>query len=284
MENLNQSIKEKVQVSGLVFDGTTQFHSLAEGLPVISDDNYYDDRRYVTNSMLTKLNQSPNKLADYLKGIKDYSDAFVIGDAVHKGILEPHKLKMAVWNNSMLPSPDQTMRANVNKEWFKKFQADNTDSIILHEKDYNDVMGMIDSINRREEVMQDIRGARYETIALKWVNGIPCKAKADIIKGSTIIDIKTTNNIELNDFKHSCIDYGYFRQAAFYLNMFNADKFKFIVVEKNAPYRVAVYEMSLESINRGWNEIVSLLETYKYYFVDDIFGEKLSVNIIKGTL
>lgn len=279
METLNN-----FQATGFIYNSSNDNHSLAEGLPFINDENYYDDKRYVTNSMLSKLYQSPDKLAAYLSGQKDFNEAFAIGDAVHKGILEPHKLKMAVWDNSMLPSPDQTLRANVNKEWLNKFKEKNTDSIILTSKEYNDVMGMIDSINRREEVMSEIRGAKYETIALKWINGVPCKAKADIIQGSTIIDIKTTNNVELNDFKNSCIDYGYFRQAAFYLNMFNASKFKFIVVEKSAPYRVAMYEMSIESINKGWNEIVSLLETYKYYFVEDLFGERISNNVIKGVL
>ena len=66
----------------------------------------------------------------------------------------------------------------------------------------------------------------------------------------------------------SSYKYGYHRQAAFYMDGFNADEFWFAVVEKEAPYRTGLYQASEEFINNGRREIGELLDRYREYFID----------------
>lgn len=268
-----------------VFNGVTGEDCL-EGMPMINDDNYYDDRSYITNSMLGKLKESPRTLKDYLEGgIGESSKALSMGDALHKGMLEPDKYKtnIAVWDESMFPIVGKTIRTKENREWLNGFKKLNEGKCILKDTEWLEVEAMLESMRSKPEAMQWLDNAVYEQIALAEVDGIPMKSKGDILRNDDwLVDIKSTSDISLESFKESCVKYGYYRQAALYAEMFGKEKFGFLVVEKKAPYKVAFYEMSEESMEQGRKELYALIEAYKYYFVDDPMQFRADEAIIKG--
>jgi hypothetical protein len=272
-----------------VFNGVVEEQSLAEGLPCINDDNYYDDRTYITNSMLGKLKESPVVLRDYLAGGGGISTSSLsMGDAVHKGILEPDKFEtmVKIWSKQDWPEPDKTLRTKSNKEWLDKFKEDNKGMCILEDVEWFQVQGMIESIKKRPEAQEYLKDAVYEQIALAFINGIPVKSKGDIVKidKDWIIDIKTTSNVHIESFKSSCEKYGYYRQAAMYRQMFGSKRFGFLVVENTAPFNVAFYEVSEEKLEEGWKEVIHLIEEYKHYFINDPMQMLIDEAIIKGVL
>ena len=97
-----------------------------------------------------------------------------------------------------------------------------------------------------------------------------------------IIDIKTTSDKSLSSFKSSAYKYGYHRQAAFYLDGFQAKEFIFVVIEKKAPYNVGVYIAGEDFINRGRSEYFELLTIYNDYFLSS--NKKINTYIEKGEL
>lgn len=271
-----------------IFNGVEESHHIV-GMDMINDDNYYDDRSYITNSMLGKLKESPATLKEYLEGGGFLSSsALSIGDAVHKGILEPEKFEtmVKVWDKSEWPEPDKTLRTKANKDWMYNFKEQNKGMCILEDKEFLQVKGMIESILSKPKSKELLSDAEYEQISLAKINGIPVKSKGDIVKtdGEWIIDIKTSSDIRLDAFKESCEKYGYYRQAGMYTKMFKAQRFAFLVVEKKAPYRVAFYEVSQDKLNEGWEEACQLIEQFKYFFREDPLHTRIDESIMEGVL
>jgi hypothetical protein len=271
----------------IIFDGTKEQHALSS-YPVINDDNYYDDRTYITNSMLSMLNQSPQDLRDYLaKTEKEENDAFLYGEIFHKSILEPDKLsnEILVWSESAFPEKGKTLRTKANREWFAKLKAMNPDRLIIKDKDYQVIMNMKKAIESKSMTDELLTQADYESISLCMINGIPMKSKADVVcHNEWIVDLKTTKSVDIDEFKQSCEKYGYYRQAALYCKMFNKQRFGFYAVEKSSPYKVAFYEVSKENLKKGWEDVMTLIEQYKHYFVEDMFQERIDDYVITGTI
>ena len=60
-------------------------------------------------------------------------------------------------------------------------------------------------------------------------------------------------------------NFAYNRQAAFYLDGFNAKEFVFIVIESNAPHQIGIFRCSEDFIESGRQEYIELLEDKKRY-------------------
>ena len=136
---------------------------------------------------------------------------------------------------------------------------------------------------------------------------VDCKSKLDRLivnhdkKTVTIVDLKTTSNqvygtceqlpkklrtgVLIRDwhvtgFMYSCIQYGYYRQLAFYIN---AVKSKYpdytieafiIAVDTKGSYDVAVYKLPTEWLEEGNKEIKNLLSEFKHYKDSNNFNVK----------
>ena len=96
--------------------------------------------------------------------------------------------------------------------------------------------------------------------------GLPFRGKADAKKGRTIIDLKTTANI--NDFDYSAKKYSYDLQAALYLDLFDADDFIFLVVDKRT-LDIGVYNITAGFIDKGLLKLQEATDAYKNYIMSD---------------
>mgnify|MGYP003671886575 CR=1 FL=1 len=274
--------------NNIVFDGIKESKSLP-GMADINDDNYYDDKTYITNSMLGKLADHPETLKAYLEqGIGESSSALSMGDALHKGMLEPEKFNtmIRVWSQADWPEPTKTIRTGVNKQWVWDFKNANKDNCVLEDREFDTVNHCITSFKAKPEAMKWLDDAVYEQIALGVVNGLPMKSKGDILRNDEwLVDIKSTSDISLDAFKMSCNKYGYKRQGAMYRKMFGKKRFGFLIVEKKFPFKVAFYELSDEALLQGERELESLIDEYNYYFKDeDFFADKTKEHVMTGTI
>lgn len=104
---------------------------------------------------------------------------------------------------------------------------------------------MKQSLDADSEITTLIANSDRETVRL-WDDpetGLPCKGKLDAVvmpRQRHLIDLKTTSCKTKHEFEKSIIEYGYDRQAAFYLDsdIGTADYFEFVAVCKIAPYPV----------------------------------------------
>jgi exodeoxyribonuclease VIII len=101
------------------------------------------------------------------------------------------------------------------------------------------------------------------------VTGVECRARPDLIRADGfIVDLKTAADASAEAFQRAAFNYGYHRQAAFYLDAWKlisgeAPKgFIFVVQETEAPYLTAVYVASPAMIEAGRAEIAQDLQRF----------------------
>ncbi|MCB2408902.1 PD-(D/E)XK nuclease-like domain-containing protein [Hymenobacter lucidus] len=91
-----------------------------------------------------------------------------------------------------------------------------------------------------------------------------CKLRADLVapntdRGYTIIDFKTTMARDYNHFLAQCSGYDYDRQAAFYLDALQADRFLLVGVQKVEPFSLFTVEVPLTMLEEGRAKYLRLL-------------------------
>ena len=246
---------------------------LRKELEFLEDAKYYADKEYVTNSMLSLLNKSPQHLQMYFNGVKQETPALNFGKAFHTVVLEPQKVdnEIAIFDG----------RSRRGKVW-EEFLSINEGKTIITESEYNKILLMRKELVTPTETWELIEESEHEVVRIWDMENstekgdiVKCKGKVDCVYTKPIgsknvkvlVDVKTTQDCSPEAFKRTAYRYGYHRQAAFYLYGFNADEFWFAVVEKEAPYRTALYKASEEFIQRGREEISELLNKYTEYFI-----------------
>lgn len=95
------------------------------------------------------------------------------------------------------------------------------------------------------------------------VTGLPLKAKLDLVwKSHTVIDLKTTSATTEAEFRRHWIEYGYDRQAAFYLDAIGAKRFTFVAIQKK-DFRAFAVQVDNNTLNEGRRKYRQILQQIK---------------------
>lgn len=237
----------------------------------------YLTRDGLSNSMLSKIAISPAHFKEYVSNPPKQTEALVFGSLLHCLVLEPDN-----FDRDFAIEPIVNKRTNEGKEILAEFHETNSGKTIVTEEQFNLASILKDKIYEHKKANLLLSGKGENEISLFWEDEdtkIKCKAKLDRIKSDIIIDLKSARSAKPEIFAKQVYDLGYHRQSAFYLNGFKecykkeAKGFVFIVVEKEPPYNVAVYEISELFKEVGKIEISELLQTYKECIeIDNFYG------------
>ena len=237
-----------------------------------SDEVYYSDYSFVTNSQLGLIKRSPATYQYYRENpsVRPVTKALNFGRAFHMCMLEHDKFKKEV-----VVEPDVNKRTKAGKEKYQEFISLHDGMTILSRDEDQSLKGMRNKLTSSVEAMELLSEGLAEQVNV-WNDPdvhVPCKGKADYWNKdrNILVDIKTTQDSSPEGFRSSAYKYGYDRQAAFYLDGFGVDQFWFIVIEKSAPYNMAIYNCSEEFLQGGRNKYKTLLDVYNYYFIQELF-------------
>ena len=231
-----------------------------------SDDEYYADREYLTNSSLKMLNKSPTLFHMWLnkKGENFSSTALEVGKAFHAISLEDKEVFVGY---------EGTRRG---KEYMA-FCENNSDKIVLSKKDADMIYRMNDKLRKCPEACDLMyNGGKAEVPALGEWDGIKIKGKADLVvdvdfSPGFLVDVKTTGS-DLSDFpRQAKYQMNYDQQAAVYCKLFGVKRFYFVVITKSFPYEVGIYECSPDFIARGTEKAQQAIDKYKQLFIQNEF-------------
>ncbi len=222
------------------------------------DDFYYGHlgKHALSSSSLKMILKSP-KTYKYVTKYGDPSSdspALAMGKLIHWMILEPRKIDNLTFVEA------STKGTKVYKE------AKAMHGEVFLNKERSAAERVTDAVLRNEQALRCLHKSEFEVPAVEMIEGLPFRAKADIIQGDTIIDLKTT--ADLSTFKYSADKYGYDLQAYLYTKMFKANDFKFLVVDKGS-LDIGLFETSKEFIARGEAKFNKAIETYKFFFEED---------------
>jgi hypothetical protein len=237
-----------------------------EGEASIPVSVYDDDGLYARNTWLTEILKSP---AHCLNAIKNFDSkktpAMIFGQALHVRLLEPalYPLKVAV-------KPDADGRTNLGKQRLLEFKSEHAGKIHISQEDSHTIEQIAFRVLANENARKLLSDGKPEH-SLFWKDertGVRCKARCDYARfdADAIIDVKTTENASLRAFEKSIYNFGYHRQAAYYLS--GASKvvgrpitsFIFVAIEKEPPFALALYRLQDAAVERGRLEIDQALD------------------------
>ena len=233
------------------------------------DDFYYGhlNKYALSSSSLKTILKSPKTYRNILKYGNDIdSPALAAGKLVHWMVLEPHKIDKLHFVDA------STKNTNRYKDAKLKYGE------VFLTKERSAAERLADAVLRNEAAIRLLNKSEFEVPAIEMINDLPFRGKADIIQNDTIIDLKTT--ADLNTFKYSADKYGYDLQAWLYLKLFNKTKFVFLIVDK-ASTDIGIYDVSDDFLKRGEQKFRQAVDNYKYFFEQE---NDLDQYVMRGIL
>lgn len=238
---------------------------------MLEDPFYYGHlgKHALSSSAAKKLIESPKAYAKSLRMSSD-SQALRDGRLVHLSVLEEHRL-----NDLVIVDGTKASKA------FKGAVEEHGKEMVYTESELNNAKWISKAVKECNEAWHLLDGCSFEKPAIKMLDGLAFRGKADAMKGKTIIDLKTTN--DLSKFKWSAKNFSYDLQAALYLHLFDADEFIFLVVDKDTK-DIGIFECSGQFIQNGLNKIDMAIEGYKHFFINTDPMESIRNYVIKEVL
>lgn len=258
----------------VLLDGTSW--ELPTLLDAMMDDDFYYG--YLGSASLSSssdklLNASPKEYAKMLRGSQLETSALSVGKLIHTAVLEPEKV------DSLFVTVDVSTKST--KAYKEAKQQLGKGQTLLTASEYDSAMYVVDALLRNEIVKNMLNGAEFEVPAIGNVEGLPHRAKADILHpGVAVYDLKTTS--EIGGFNYSARKYGYPAQVYIYCTLFGIgyENFKFIAVDKGSK-DIGVFSVSESFYLEGKRLVENAVRIYTDYFIN---GEDLDTYIIYGEL
>jgi hypothetical protein len=224
------------------------------------DNNYYGKlgKQYLSNSDIGTLLNNPQS---YGKSRPD-SKNLLEGRYFHQLLIEPEKAQV-------IPFVDVTTRTT--KE-YKNYCEENNLEMCMLKKEKEDIERLVSVMKRNITFYDEIyrEGNLFETPAITEIAGLKWKGKADILTNDSIIDLKTTADIQ--KFKYSARSYNYDSQCYIYQTLFGKP-LVFYVVDK-ATAQLGIFRPTEEFVRGGEAKVIRAVEVYQKYYganpTDDI--------------
>jgi hypothetical protein len=238
-------------------------------------DNMYNDEFYygylgkqaLSSSSLKMLIQSPKTYKYVTKYGQSETQPLRDGKLFHTMILEPHKI-------------DELTIVDVATKAGKAYKEAKEQGLEVYTtSEIKSAERLADAILRNDEAVHYMSKAQFEIPQIAMIDGIPFRAKADILKDNQIVDLKTTTG--LNEFRYSADKYSYDLQAYLYREMFGVDEFVFVCIDKGS-LDIGIFECSDEFYEKGKRKLEQGIANYKYFFGE----EEIDLNqyVLRGIL
>jgi hypothetical protein len=224
-----------------------------ELLTLLKDDSeYYSGigKQFLSNSDVGTLLNCPENYGKHRGDGKVLAE----GRLFHTSLLEPLK-------SQSTPTIDVSTR---NTKAYKDFLEANNLKFCLLQKEYDNVMTMVEKIRHNFDIYSMIYhdNNEFEVPAVMEFNGTQWKGKADIVGDNCLIDLKTTSDI--TKFSRSASSFNYDSQCFIYQTLFNKP-LKFIAIDKET-LQIGVFEPSDDFVERGEKKVIKAIQVYTDYF------------------
>lgn len=211
------------------------------------------------------------------------SPALRFGSLYHTVLLEPDTLgELYATVPADAPRRPTSIQRNAKKPsletleavaWWDNFEANTAGKEIVDAEDINRATAMREAVMRHPAARAALtEHALHTEASLFWRDpetGVECRGRPDRIRtDGLIIDPKTCQDASPEAFQRSAWNYGYYRQAAFYLDAWKLitgetpKAFVFIAQESEPPFLTAVYVASPAMIELGRAEIAEDLRRF----------------------
>lgn len=210
-------------------------------------DSEYHSRPELSSTGARLILDSPAKFK-YWQGRENNSHAFDVGKAVHARVLGVGAQAVAYPDDVLASNGAASTKAA--KEWAEAARAD--DLIPMKASDMRPIAGMSEALLAHSEARTILEAASGREVSIfADVDGVPSRARYDILGEDNGGDVKTAVDASPDGFNRAVAAHGLHVQEAWYRDVRRAETgtelagFKFLVVEKTAPYLVGVYDLDI---------------------------------------
>jgi len=212
----------------------------------ISNAKYHADPALGSTSLKTLATRTPAHY-QHDKAHPKSSDAFTLGTAAHSLILEDDA------SGIVMVDADSWL-TKAAKEAKAAALADGKQPLLM--KEWVQVVAMRDAVMAHPIARSLFTGHKAEQSVFWEEDGLMLKCRPDAWRPGLLVDLKTTLDADPNEFGKTAAKFGYHQSAAHYIDGVKAATgeelpFRFVLVEKTAPYLVSVVELDEEAINIG---------------------------------
>lgn len=256
----------------------------AKFLPKLSHEEYIANPA-ISRSDLMNMVKSPRHFWWHkLSGKADPVDTkpMQLGTGLHALVIEADRF--ADWVAVVPDDVKRPTKAQINAknpaektveliQWWDDFNARNGDKIALRESEVADLREMADAILSDDRASHYLSGRGHTETTTMWIDeetGLHMKYRSDFTASNFKlgIDIKTTANAGKKRFRNSMVDYGYDIQAFMWFEAMRAlghdpQEFKFVCVEKEAPFCVGLYNADDDVLRSGEKRYREMLANVK---------------------
>ena len=213
----------------------------------------------VGSTTVKMLATAPPTLARYRVDHPEQKAAYELGTVAHSVTLEGD------WSGvEVIYAKDRRTKAVQEQE--KAARAAGQIPLLAHEAVR--VWAMYRAVMIHPVARDLLTGHIAERSYFTEIDGVPVKARPDALKGSTVIDLKTTS-ADLGSIERSVASFGYHLQQAHYTDVIEAcgqsvDDFVFIFVSTAAPHLVRVVRLEECAVDLGREQARHALAVWKH--------------------
>jgi len=235
----------------------------------LSDDDYHDDKTFVSSSNLKKVLLSKRTFYNdfFLAKKKDEKEkeCFRLGKMFHMAILEGDKFKE---NFVLMPEfealngkGELTKNKNCKavKEKYAAFRASLPSSaVICSESEREQIIGSVYSLLEHPQAAQIMKDSLTEVSGffVDEESGLRCKIRPDILSKNCVIlgDLKTTRMVDSMRFQNSVFDLGYYISMYMYTQGIKAISgvepkiIPIIAMENTMPFECSIHYFKMENL------------------------------------
>lgn len=232
----------------------------------------YHARPELSSTGARRLLEAPARFRWHQDNAEPPREAFDVGTAVHTKVLGAGA-PLAVIPAELLAS-NGAASTKAAKDWIADARAD---GLIPVKQDVADEVDAIaEAVLAHPEAQALLAQSGNPEVSLFGTDpdtGVDMRARFDYLPDPTVetpiaVDLKTARDASPEGCERAAAEHRYDIQQEFYLHLFAivtgdfTGRMKFVVVEKEPPYLVGVYELANEFADMGRRKVRQALETY----------------------
>lgn len=234
---------------------------------IVMSNADYRKAEGVSSTELKKIAKSPAHYKYWKDNPQEDTPSLLFGRAAHKYMLEKDE-----FFKEFAVAPNVDRRTKLGKEEWALFEADSQDKDIISQDDFKKITDMYEALYSTPFVAKLLSGQKELSFFREDEStGVMMKCRPDCLTDigdvHILIDYKTTDNANSDDFMRQAIKLMYDLQMAYYKDILDGITGKqytviFIAQEKSAPYCVNILEANEYFIKSGRDMYRTMLDTF----------------------
>lgn len=231
---------------------------------IIPSRAIYDNTRALNYSGAKEILKSPAHYQSYLAQERVESKALRVGSYIHCAVLQP-----GLMAQNFVAAPEFDRRTKDGKEAYAAFAASILPGMTVVS---SEEAAECATIAAAAQATLDRMGVTFDSTELMFATdycGTPLKCAIDGVAGDYLWDLKTTEDASPSGILKAVRAYRYHLQAYFYRVCYEAEfarpirGFRFLFIEKSAPYATAVVEIGPELMSYAVGDFERAYKAYR---------------------